>query len=105
MVVEYIRYTIPDDKLQEFEGAYARAAKYLRSAPQCVGYELSHASEEPGSYILRIEWTSAQDHIEGFRGGPNFTGFFAEIRPYLHQISEMRHYDRTNVVGKGGSGT
>lgn len=103
MVIEYIRYSIPESRHREFEDAYARAAKYLSSAPQCVEYELAHASEEPGSYILRIVWTSAKDHTEGFRGGPNFAGFFAEVRPYFQEISEMRHYDRTAVVGAGGS--
>jgi truncated hemoglobin YjbI/quinol monooxygenase YgiN len=103
MIVEYIRYLIPDDQAGAFEAAYARAAVPLAGAPQCVDYELSRSVDEPGSYVLRIVWTSAADHTEGFRGSANFTEFFAEIRPYLPMIQEMRHYQRTDVHGTGAS--
>jgi hemoglobin len=41
--------------------------------------------------------------MSGFRGGPDFAGFLAEIRPYIPAIREMRHYDRTVVHGQGAS--
>ncbi len=64
-----------------------------------MDYELSRCVEEPSSYILRIGWTSADDHMKGFRGGEHFPAFFAEIKPYVQQIEEMRHYERTPVRG------
>ncbi|MEV5750882.1 antibiotic biosynthesis monooxygenase [Actinoallomurus sp. NPDC052308] len=103
MIVEYIRYRVPAERCDDFEAAYARAAVPLATAPQCVEYELTRCVDEPESYILRIVWTSADDHLTGFRNSENFTAFFAEIRPYVEQIEEMRHYRRTAVVGTGGS--
>jgi hemoglobin len=103
MIVEYIRYRIPADRSAEFEAAYARAAVPLARAPQCVDFELSRCVDEPESYILRIVWTSATDHLSGFRGGEHFAAFFAEIRPYVAAIEEMRHYERTDVRGTGAS--
>ncbi|GAA0959503.1 globin domain-containing protein [Virgisporangium aurantiacum] len=103
MIVEYIRYQIPADRAGEFEAAYARAAVPLGRAPQCVDFELSRCVDEPESYILRITWTSATDHLSGFRGSANFGEFLAEIRPYVPAIQEMRHYERTAVQGTGAS--
>ncbi|MEU5877142.1 antibiotic biosynthesis monooxygenase [Spirillospora sp. NPDC047279] len=103
MIVEYIRYRVPAERSAEFEAAYARAAVPLAAAPQCVDYELSRCVEEPGVYVLRITWTSAKDHLEVFRGGAEFKAFFAEIRPYVDRIEEMRHYERTPVHGSGSS--
>lgn len=103
MIVEYIRYQIPADRSAEFEAAYARAAVPLGRAPQCVDFELSRCVDEPGSYILRIVWTSATDHMSGFRGSANFSEFIAQIRPYVSAIQEMRHYERTGVRGLGAS--
>ncbi|MBC6459889.1 group II truncated hemoglobin [Actinomadura sp. HBU206391] len=103
MIVEYIRYRVPAERGEEFEAAYARAAVPLARAPQCVEYELSRCVEDPEWYVLRIAWTSAQDHLAGFRGSENFRAFFAEIKPYVEQIEEMRHYERTAVAGLGGS--
>jgi hemoglobin len=103
MIVEYVRYRVPLEQRAEFEAAYARAAVPLARSPQCVEYELTHCDEEPGAYVLRIVWTSKQDHLEGFRKSADFEEFFAEIGPYVQQIEEMRHYERTPVAGGGGS--
>ncbi|MEU6088809.1 antibiotic biosynthesis monooxygenase family protein [Streptomyces sp. NPDC047085] len=103
MIVEYIRYRIAESERRvDFEKAYAAAAERLDLAPQCLGYELSHGIEEPDRYILRIEWTSVEDHEQGFRGGPHFPPFLAAIRPYIGDIEEMKHYTRTSVVSAAG---
>ncbi|WP_406634588.1 group II truncated hemoglobin [Amycolatopsis sp. WGS_07] len=103
MIIEYIRYRIPDGGHADFEAAYQRAAESLAAAEECHDYELARAVDEPGSYILRIGWTSADAHLHGFRRGPRFAAFFAEIRPYVEDIEEMRHYERTEVAGPGGA--
>ena len=100
MTVEYIRYRITDDP-EAFEQAYARAARFLAQAPQCADYELSRCTDDPAAYLLRITWTSAEDHLKGFRGGDLFPGFLAEIRPWISSIQEMRHYEPTTVRGTG----
>jgi quinol monooxygenase YgiN len=98
MIVEYIRYTIAEHDAPAFLAAYTEAAKALDDAPECVSYELSRGVEEPEHWILRIEWTSRDDHERSFRGGPVFGRFFAAIRPYVDSIDEMKHYERTAVA-------
>ncbi|MFF7747856.1 group II truncated hemoglobin [Streptomyces sp. NPDC007971] len=101
--VEYIRYRIPEQQSADFLSAYTRAAAQLAAAPQCVDYELTRCEEEPDSYVLRITWTSTQEHLEGFRKSELFPRFFAEIRPYVENIEEMRHYSPTGVHGSGAA--
>jgi quinol monooxygenase YgiN len=99
MIVEYIRYQIDADRKPAFEEAYGEAQRSLEQSAHCLGWELSRCVEDPGSYVLRIEWDSADGHMEGFRKSPVFRAFFAAIRPYLGDIQEMRHYERTAVTG------
>ncbi|MFC5741008.1 antibiotic biosynthesis monooxygenase family protein [Dyella tabacisoli] len=99
MIVEYIRYKLPAGAGATFESDYARAAQSLAASPYCHGYELSRCSEEPDVYVLRIRWSSAEDHMQGFRRSPEFGPFLAAIRSYVPQIEEMRHYELTAVVG------
>ncbi|WP_155056162.1 group II truncated hemoglobin [Streptomyces blattellae] len=101
--VEYIRYRIPEQQSAEFLAAYTRAAAQLAAAPQCVDYELARCEEDFEHFILRITWTSTEDHLEGFRKSELFAGFLAEIRPYTGTIEEMRHYKPTTVRGTGAS--
>lgn len=98
MIVEYVRYRIPDGQSAAFEAAYAQASAALRASPVCLAYELTRCEEAPEHYVLRIEWTSTADHLQGFRRGPEFGPFFAAIRPYFEQIEEMRHYGPTALA-------
>src|SRR3954454_24736331 len=103
MIVEYVRYRIAEDQQAAFLADYARAAQVLQRAPQCVDYELSRSVDEPACHVLRIRWTSAEDHLQGFRGGDLFPEFLAAVRPYVADIEEMRHYERTPVAGSGAA--
>ena len=98
MIIEYIRYRIPDAQTADFISAYTRAAESLRASTVCLAYELSACSEDPSSFVLRIEWTTADDHLNVFRKSTEFQSFFREIRPYVSNIEEMRHYHLTPLV-------
>ena len=102
MIVEYIRYTIPEERRDAFEAGYTTAQSALAASPHCLGWELARCSEDSTSYILRIEWDSAEGHLQGFRQGPQFREFFAAVRPFVGDIQEMRHYERTAVQGGTG---
>ena len=93
MIVEYIRYQIPDDDAQAFEDAYRAAAESLEASAHCERYEVARCTEDPAAYTVRIEWDSAEGHLQGFRGSPQFGSFFAAVRPYVERIQEMRHYE------------
>jgi quinol monooxygenase YgiN len=93
MIVEYLRYTVPEQEAKSFERAYEQAAEYLLAAPNCMGYDAARCSDEPASYIVRIHWDSAEGHLEGFRKGPQFPPFFALVKPFVPLIAEMRHYE------------
>jgi quinol monooxygenase YgiN len=98
MILEYIRYTVADQKRdEELVSAYEEGSKALDSAPECMGYELTVCEEDPNSYILRIEWSSIEEHLQGFRKGPHFPPFFKAIGGFIKEITEMRHYRFTSV--------
>jgi hemoglobin len=98
MVVEYIRYQVAADQRQALVEAYHQAANQLAAAPECLAYELSECEEEAGQFILRIEWSSTEAHLQGFRKGPQFAAFFAHIKGFYASIQEMRHYRPTTVA-------
>ena len=102
MVIEYVRYKMPADKADDFMSAYATAGAALRQSRHCLGFELSRCVEEPASFILRIEWDSVEGHMNGFRKSPEFRAFFASVRPFVGNLEEMRHYERTAVQSPTG---
>ena len=102
MVIEYVRYKIPADQADQFIAAYATAGEALRKSSHCRGFELSRCTEEPTSFILRIEWDSLDGHLNGFRKSAEFRDFLASVRPFIGDIEEMRHYERTVVQSQVG---
>jgi hypothetical protein len=69
-----------------------------------MAYDLTSADEEPNVFLLAIRWTSASDHMEGFRQRSEFPGVLAAIRPFVGEIAEMRHYSPTPVTWQALSG-
>ena len=92
MIVEYTRYKIEPARREAFENAYKKAVDSLEGSSHCLAYELSHCTEDPDRYILRIEWDSEEGHLKGFRSSPEFRAFFAAVQPFVKDIEEMRHY-------------
>ncbi|GHC47854.1 antibiotic biosynthesis monooxygenase family protein [Neogemmobacter tilapiae] len=92
MIVEYLRYAIPPEQVAAFVQDYDKAGQVLRQSPFALGFEISQCVDDPSQFILRIEWTSKQDHLEGFRGSAIFRELLGHIRPYIPMIQEMRHY-------------
>ncbi|RYZ02924.1 MAG: antibiotic biosynthesis monooxygenase [Myxococcales bacterium] len=95
MIVEYIRYEVSDG--EALVRAYEAARAALDASAHCLSYELSRCVEAPEHFILRIEWDSSDGHLRGFRQSPEFASFLAAVRPFIPSISEMRHYEPTEV--------
>lgn len=93
MVVEYIRYVVPEADAQRFEAAYRQAGRILTEDPHCIRYEVARGVEEPQHFVVRIEWDSVDGHERGFRASPGFRSFFAAVQPFFSEIEEMKHYD------------
>ncbi len=93
MIVEYLRYTVPADRQADFVRDYAAAREPLLRSPYARHFEICQCAEDSSRFILRIEWTSAEDHLTKFRGSAEFREFFRHVRPYVGMIEEMRHYE------------
>ena len=100
MIIEYIRYDLVAHEPEELVTAYTTAADSLRSAPECLAFELTQCEEAPHSFILRIEWQSTAAHLQGFHKGAHFGPVLAAIKPFIGEIAEMRHYSPTSLVWK-----
>ena len=97
LVVEYLRYRIASDGTDQFIKDYRAASRELMASPYALSFEMCQCVDEPEQFILRIEWTSADDHLKRFRGSDTFKAFFAHVRTHVGGIEEMRHYKRLPV--------
>ncbi len=94
MIIEYIRYTVPAEQTAVFIRDYAAAKEPLMRSPYALNFEICQCVEDVSQFTVRIEWTSADDHLGKFRGSAEFREFLGHIRAYIPMIDEMRHYER-----------
>ena len=92
MTVEYIRYRIAAEQQPAFLEAIRSAHELLAAAPDCLSYQLAHCEEDAELFIWRIEWTSVERHLQGFRKSAEFGAFFQLVKPFYTSIQEMNHY-------------
>jgi quinol monooxygenase YgiN len=93
MIVEYIRYKIDPRRTEEFDDAYRRAGELLDASSHCLRWEASRSVDDPEKQIVRIEWDSAEGHLQGFRQSADFKPFLDATGPFYNDIEEMTHYE------------
>lgn len=93
MIVEYLRYNLESGRQDQFIKDYSDAAKPLLDSAYCNRYEFCRCVEDGSKFIVRIEWTSADDHLKKFRQSEQFRQFLVFVKPYINDIEEMRHYE------------
>ncbi|HVG42276.1 MAG TPA: antibiotic biosynthesis monooxygenase family protein [Chitinophagaceae bacterium] len=98
MIIEYIRYKVLPEQREAFVQSYAMASEQLNTSEFCLAYELAECEEEAGQFLMRIEWTSTEEHLNGFRKSKDFSQFFSYVKPYFDSIQEMRHYKLTKIL-------
>lgn len=93
MIVEYVRYELPAARRAAFEAVYDRVGGILDGSPHCLGWELRRCVEEPGHYVVRIEWDSVDGHVLGFRESAPFRAFFDELSAFAEFRRQMAHFE------------
>jgi heme-degrading monooxygenase HmoA len=92
MIVELAQLTITPGRESEFEAAFKDAIKWAADSQGYLAHELRRSLENPGRYVLRIEWATLEDHTIGFRGSPAFTQWRAAVGPFFDSAPVVEHF-------------
>lgn len=90
MVVEVAIFTTKDGHAEQFAAAYAQARESLAGSPGCRSVRMTRGVEDPGRFVLLVEWDTLEAHTEGFRGSERFTQWRALIGPHF-ESADVQH--------------
>lgn len=93
MIIEIATITTAQGKEQAFIDGFGKAQGYLSQCQHCLRYQLTRCIEQPGRFILRIEWDSLEGHTEKFRGSPEYAQFRELLYPHYAAPPEILHYE------------
>jgi quinol monooxygenase YgiN len=93
MFIERAELPIKPGMELEFGAAMAaRGTAILAASPGCRSVRLGRGVENPGKFILLIEWDSVEAHT-ALTKTPAFDEFRALVGPYFGGAPNMEHFD------------
>ena len=81
MIREYLRYQIDADRRDAFIAAYRAGVGPLLASPYALAFDMAQCVEDPTQFILRIDWTSAEDHLKSFAAAMSSMPFLPMSNP------------------------
>ena len=90
MVVEVAVFTTKEGHAEQFAAAYEQARELLSGSPCCRSVRMTRGIENPGRFVLLVEWDCLESHLEGFRGSERFTRWRELIGPHF-ESADVQH--------------
>jgi heme-degrading monooxygenase HmoA len=93
MFIERAEIPVIAGKEEEFSAVMAnRGSAILAAAPGCRSVRVGRGVENPGKFILLLEWDSVEAHV-ALTKTPEFDTFKGLVGPYFGGTPNMEHFD------------
>ena len=93
MILEHAVLDVVPAQDSAFEEAFGQAKSIIASMPGFHSLRLSRCIEQPGRYLLLVEWDRLEDHTEGFRGSPQYEEWRALLHHFYDPFPTVEHYE------------
>lgn len=93
MVLEVAILDVKTGQEQDFEAAFEVAQNIIAGMEGYLSHQLQRCMENPGRYILLVNWTSLSAHTEGFRESAEYEHWRALLHHFYDPFPEVEHYE------------
>jgi heme-degrading monooxygenase HmoA len=100
MILEAAILNVIQGREAEFEHAFRQASPLIASAAGYLGHSLDRGIENPSKYLLLVRWRALEDHVQGFRGSPQYQDWKRLLHHFDDPFPTVDHF-RPAMVGPG----
>ncbi|MGH9102035.1 MAG: antibiotic biosynthesis monooxygenase family protein [Acidimicrobiales bacterium] len=93
MVTEHAVLHVDPERAAEFEEAIGRGIRFPQRSAGFRRARLLKGIEQPGTYLLLIEWDSVEAHTEEFRRSSLFAEWRAAVGVHFVSDPEVAHFE------------
>ncbi|HEY9532914.1 MAG TPA: antibiotic biosynthesis monooxygenase [Mucilaginibacter sp.] len=93
MILEVAILNPTSGKETQFEKDFATAGQYISAIKGYIRHSLSKCLEQPGKYILLVEWETLEDHTIGFRQSEEYLEWKKLLHHYYDPSPVVEHYE------------
>ena len=103
MITEHALLRVVPGREDEFVEAMERAKTLIASSPGFRSLRVERGIEQPGCFLLLVEWENLEDHTEGFRGSDVYEQWRAALHHFYDPFPVVEHFE--TVVAVPGAST
>lgn len=92
MILEHAVLNVVAGREREFEQAFAEAQSIISSMGGYQWHRLMKCHEYENRYLLLVQWSSLEDHTEGFRGSAGYGQWKRKLHHFYQPFPEVDHY-------------
>jgi len=92
MIYEHAILHITPGREGEFEAAFVIAEPLIASIPGFIGVDLSRSLEHPSDYLFLVRWARLEDHVDGFRGSPQYVEWKRLLHHFYEPMPDVGHF-------------
>ncbi len=92
MILEVAILDVKLGQENEFEAAFRKAQRIISSIQGYVSHQLQNCIENPGRYILLVNWQTLEDHTVGFRESEQYQEWRSLLHHFYEPFPEVEHY-------------
>jgi heme-degrading monooxygenase HmoA len=92
VITEHALLHVDTERSAEFEAAFQQATPLISFMPGFGGLSLQRCLERENTYLLLVRWERLEDHIQGFRGSPEYQQWRALLHHFYDPFPTVEHY-------------
>jgi heme-degrading monooxygenase HmoA len=97
MITEIAQLQVKPGQAADFERDFAAASVYIRRIDGYVAHELQRCLEDDHRYVVLIQWTTLEAHLEGFRQSPEFLEWKRLLHRHYELSPTVEHFNRVEI--------
>jgi heme-degrading monooxygenase HmoA len=96
VILEVAILDVKKGRESDFEVAFTQAREIISSMPGYISHDLQNCIENPGRYLLLVNWETLEDHTVGFRESDEYQLWRALLHHFYDPFPAVEHYRSVN---------
>jgi heme-degrading monooxygenase HmoA len=93
VITEHAILPVVAGREDEFVAAMEQAKTIIASSPGFVSLSVERCVEQPGHFLLLVQWETLEDHTEGFRGSAAYAEWRAQLHHFYDPFPVVEHFE------------
>jgi heme-degrading monooxygenase HmoA len=98
VILEAVFLNIIAGREAEFEDAFRQASPIIAGRAGYIEHELQRCLEQPGKYLLLVQWETLEAHTVGFRQSAEYQDWKKLLHHFYDPFPTVEHFEQVDLT-------